>query len=224
MEEFSMKKKRIAIAEDHQLFRDGLKSMINAEDDIEVAGEAKDGIEAIHMVKHLMPDLLLLDLSMPRLGGVSVLKDVKKQFPDIKILVLSIHESDQYVLEVFEAGADGYCTKDSRREELLMAISNVMEGKIYISPGIAENVMEGYLENRKKLKSGTTWDTITQREREVLKLLAEGHKNKDIAEFLNISVKTVEKHRANIIDKLDLHNASALTAYAIDKGLVTTKS
>jgi DNA-binding NarL/FixJ family response regulator len=152
------------------------------------------------------------------------LNDVKKQFPDIKILVLSIHESDQYVLEVFEAGTDGYCTKDSRREELLVAITNVMEGKTYISPGIADNVMEGYLENRKKLKSSTTWDTVTQREREVLKLLAEGHKNKDIADLLNISVKTVEKHRANIINKLDLHNASALTAYAIEKGLVTTKS
>lgn len=219
-----MDKKKIAIAEDHQLFRDGLKAMINAQDDMEVVGEAKDGLEAIHMVKHVVPDLLLLDLSMPRLGGVSVLKDVKKQFPEVKILVLSIHESDEYVLEVFEAGADGYCTKDSSRGELITAMNYVLEGKTYISPGIANNVMHGYLEGRKKLKSETVWDTVTQREREVLKLLAEGHKNKDIADFLNISVKTVEKHRANIITKLDLHNASALTAYAIEKGLVATKS
>jgi DNA-binding NarL/FixJ family response regulator len=218
-----MEKKKIAIAEDHHLVRDGLKAIINSQDDMEVIGEAKDGIEAIRMVKHVLPDLLLLDLSMPRLGGVSVLKDVKKQYPDVKILVLSIHESDTYVLEVFEAGADGYCTKDSRREELVMAINRVLEGRTYISPMIADNVMEGYLESRKKLKSESVWDTVTAREREVLKLLAEGHKNKDIADILNISVKTVEKHRANIINKLDLHNASALTAYAIEKGLVSMR-
>lgn len=219
-----MKKNKVAIADDHQLFRDGLKSMINARGDMEVVGEAKDGLEALSMIKGTLPDLLILDLSMPRLDGISVLKDAKKQFGDMKILVLSIHESDQYVLEAFKAGADGYCIKDARREELFMAIDSVLEGKTYISPGIADNVMEGYLESRKKLKATSTWDTITQREREVLKLLAEGHMNKEIADFLNISVKTVEKHRANIMKKLDLHNAPALTAFAIEKGLVTTKS
>lgn len=191
---------------------------------MEVAGEASDGLEALSMIKRILPDLLILDLSMPRLDGISVLKDAKKQFGNMKILVLSIHESDQYVLEAFEAGADGYCIKDARREELFMAIDSVLEGKTYISPGIADNVMEGYLESRKKLKATSTWETITQREREVLKLLAEGHMNKEIADFLNISVKTVEKHRANIMKKLDLHNAPALTAFAIEKGLVTTKS
>lgn len=219
-----MKKHKIAIADDHQLFRDGLKSMINACGDMEVVGEASDGLEALSMIKRTLPDLLLLDLSMPRLDGISVLKDAKKQFGDMKILVLSIHESDQYVLEAFEAGADGYCIKDARREELFMAIDSVLEGKTYISPGIADNVMEGYLESRKKLKESSIWEAITQREREVLKLLAEGHMNKEIADFLNISVKTVEKHRANIMKKLDLHNAPALTAFAIEKGLVTTKS
>lgn len=219
-----MKKHKIAIADDHQLFRDGLKSMINARGDMEVVGEAIDGLEALSMIKRTLPDLLLLDLSMPRLDGISVLKDAKKQFGDIKILVLSIHESDQYVLEAFEAGADGYCIKDARREELFMAIDSVLEGKTYISPGIADNVMEGYLKSRKQLKESSRWETITQREREVLKLLAEGHMNKEIANFLNISVKTVEKHRANIMKKLDLHNASALTAFAIEKGLVITKS
>lgn len=219
-----MKKHKIAIADDHQLFRDGLKSMINARGDMEVVGEASDGLEALSMIKRTLPDLLLLDLSMPRLDGISVLKDAKKQFGDMKILVLSIHESDQYVLEAFEAGADGYCIKDARREELFMAIDSVLEGKTYISPGIADNVMEGYLESRKKLKESSIWEAITQREREVLKLLAEGHMNKEIADFLNISVKTVEKHRANIMKKLDLHNAPALTAFAIEKGLVTTKS
>lgn len=217
-------KKTVAIAEDHQLFREGLKSMLSKRNDLEIVGEAEDGLEAIRCVKRRQPELLLLDLSMPRLSGISVIKDIKNQFPDIKILALTIHESDQYVLEAFEAGADGYCIKDASRDELMVAIDSVLDGKTYISPGIADNVMEGFLEESKRLKTKTSWDTVTQREREVLKLLAEGYLNKEIAEFLHISVKTVEKHRANIMNKLDLHNASALTAYAIDKGLVTRKS
>jgi DNA-binding NarL/FixJ family response regulator len=161
---------------------------------------------------------------MPRLSGISVIKDVRSEFPKVKILTLTIHESDEYVLEALDAGANGYCIKDASREELMLAVRSVLEGKRYISPSVADNVMEGYIEGRKKLKKETTWDTITHREREVLKLLAEGYLNKDIADLLNISVKTVEKHRANIMAKLDLHNASALTAYAIEKGLVATNS
>jgi DNA-binding NarL/FixJ family response regulator len=215
--------KKIVIAEDHQLFREGLKSMIATREDLEVIDEAQDGIEALRCVKRQPPDLLLLDLSMPRLSGISVMKDVKRQFPDVRILALTIHESDEYVLEAFNAGADGYCIKDASRGELMLAIDSVLDGKTYVSPGIADNVMEGYLEGRKKLKSKSDWDTITQREREVLKLLAEGYQNKEIADFLHISVKTVEKHRANIMSKLDLHNAPALTAYAIEKGLVDSR-
>ena len=214
---------KIVIAEDHQLFREGLKSMIATREDLEVIDEAQDGIEALRCVKRQPPDLLLLDLSMPRLSGISVMKDVKRQFPDVRILALTIHESDEYVLEAFNAGADGYCIKDASRGELMLAIDSVLAGKTYVSPGIADNVMEGYLEGRKKLKSKSDWDTITQREREVLKLLAEGYLNKEIAGLLHISVKTVEKHRANIMSKLDLHNAPALTAYAIKKGLVDSR-
>lgn len=216
--------KKIIIAEDHRLFREGLKSMIDDQDNMEVIAEAEDGIEAIRCVRKTPPDLLLLDLSMPRLSGISVMKDVKSEFPEVKILALTIHESDQYVLEAFEAGADGYCIKDASREELNLAMKSVLEGRRYISPGITDNVMEGYIEGRKRLKKESTWDTITTREREVLKLLAEGYLNKEIAELLSISIKTVEKHRANIMNKLDLHNASVLTAYAIEKGLVTNKS
>lgn len=216
-------KKRVVIAEDHKLFREGLKSMLSSRNDLDVVSEAQDGLEAIRCVKRNKPDLLLLDLSMPRLSGISVMKDIKSQFPKVKILALTIHESDQYVLEAFEAGADGYCIKDAGRDELMVAINSVLEGKTYISPGIADNVLEGYLEENKRLKTKTAWDTVTRREREVLKLLAEGYLNKEIAEFLHISVKTVEKHRANIMNKLDLHNASTLTAYAIEKGLVTQK-
>src|SRR6056297_149397 len=213
-------KATVFIAEDHQLFRDGLKAMLASKEGLEVIGEASDGLEAINSIKKKQPDLLLLDLSMPRLSGISVIKELRRLFPDMRILVLTIHESDQYVIETFEAGANGYCIKDASRDELLLAINSVLNGKTYISPGISENVMEGYLQGHKKIKSKSSWESLTHREREVLKLLSEGYTNKQIGGFLNISGKTVEKHRANIMQKLDLHNAAALTAFAIDQGLI----
>jgi DNA-binding NarL/FixJ family response regulator len=216
-------KKKVLIAEDHKLFREGIKALLSTSDELEIVGEAADGLEAIRCARKFKPEIVLLDLSMPKLSGISAITELKNQFPEIKILAVTIHEDDQYVLEAFNAGADGYCLKDAGRKELMVAIESVLAGKRYISPSISENVMEGYLEGRKKLKSKTTWDTITLREREVLKLLGEGYQNKEIADLLNISVKTVEKHRANIMNKLDLHNAAALTAYAIEKGLVTKK-
>lgn len=221
---FAMEKKhQVFIVEDHQLFREGLKSMLNKRADIEIVGEAEDGLEAVRRIRKAKPELVLLDLSMPRMGGISVMKEVKRELPETRILALTIHESDQYVLEAFEAGADGYCIKDASRKELMLAVDSILEGKTYISPGISDQVMEGYLTGRKKLKENSRWDTVTQREREVLKLLAEGYTNKDIGEFLHISVKTVEKHRANLIGKLDLHNIAQLTAFAIENGLVEMK-
>jgi DNA-binding NarL/FixJ family response regulator len=216
-------KKKVLIAEDHKLFREGIKALLSTRDELEIVGEAADGLEAIRCARKFKPEIVLLDLSMPKLSGISAITELKNQIPEIKILAVTIHEDDQYVLEAFNAGADGYCLKDAGRNELMVAIESVLAGKRYISPSISENVMEGYLEGRKKLKSKTTWDTITLREREVLKLLGEGYQNKEIADLLNISPKTVEKHRANIMNKLDLHNAAALTAYAIEKGLVTKK-
>ncbi|MFW5975514.1 MAG: response regulator [Desulfosalsimonas sp.] len=215
-----METKKIVIVEDHQLFREGLKAMLDSRKDLEVAGEAEDGMEAIDLIRENPPDLLLLDLSMPRLGGISVINEVKRMHPEVAVLALTIHESDQYVLEAFNAGVNGYCIKDASREELLVAINSVLKGRTYISPGIAENVMEGYIEGRKRMKTRSAWDSITQREREVLKMLGEGYMNKEIADMLHISVKTVEKHRANIMSKLDLHSAAALTSFAIEQGLV----
>ncbi len=215
------KPKSIVLAEDHRLLREGIKALLQAEKNLHVIGEAENGLEAIRCVEKHAPDLILLDLSMPKMSGISVIKEIKSRFPEVKILALTIHESDQYVLEAFQSGADGYCLKDASRDELLIAIESVLNGKTYISPGISESVMLGYLEGKRNFRGSTAWDTVTQREKDVLKLIGEGYRNKEIADFLKISVKTVEKHRANIMKKLDLHNVSALTAYAIDKKLVT---
>ena len=217
-------KKTIFIVEDHRLFREGLKAMLSPNPEYEIIGEAEDGLEAIRLIRKHRPDLVLLDLSMPRMNGFSVMRDIKAEMPGIKILVLSIHESDQYVLQAFESKANGYAIKDSSREELRVAIRSVLEGKTYISPGIAGSVLDGYLDGRKELKRKSAIATVTPREKEVLKLLAEGYQNKEIAGMLCISVKTVEKHRANLITKLDLHNAAALTAFAFEHGLVSNKA
>ncbi|MDD5203926.1 MAG: response regulator transcription factor [Desulfobacterales bacterium] len=214
-------KRKIVIAEDHKILREGLKSLLRTIDDLEIVGEAADGLEAIRCVENFHPELLLLDLSMPKMNGISVIRDIKSRFPETKILVLTIHESEDYILESFHSGLDGYCLKDANYSELLIAIRSVLEGKTYLSPSISEKVLAGFLDDRKTLKSRSSWDMITQREREVLKLVGEGYKNKEIADYLCISVKTVEKHRSNIMRKLDVHTSSALTAIAIEKGLVT---
>jgi len=214
-------KQGIVIAEDHTILREGLRALITSNPDFEVVGEAGDGREAIRCVEKLTPDLILIDLSMPRMNGMDAIREIKKGCPETKILVLTVHKTEEYILATLRAGADGYVLKDATHAELLMAIESVLKGKPYLSPGVSERVIEGYLEGRKTLRSESPWDTLTQREREVLKLIGEGYKNKEIADYLYISVKTVEKHRANLMKKLDLHSISALTAYAMEKGLVT---
>ena len=216
-----VERKKIVIAEDQKILREGLNSLLSSTADFEVVGEAEDGLDAIRCVKKYNPDLLLLDLSMPKMSGISAIKDIKDQMPETKILVLTVHESEEYILEVFKLGADGYCLKDANYSELVMAINSILSGCRYISPGISQKVLEGYLADREPLKSSSSWDGLTKREKEILKLVGEGYKNRDIAGYLCISPKTVEKHRSNIMRKLDLHTASALTAYAIEKGLVT---
>jgi len=214
-------KSKIVLVEDHTILREGVKSLLSSSQDFEVIGEAADGREAIRCVEKLKPDLILIDLSMPRMNGMEAIREIRRLSKEVKILVLTVHKSEEYVLATFKAGADGYVLKEATHEELLMAIKSVLKGKNYISPEISEKVLEGYLEGRKRLKSQTSWETLTPREREILKLIAEGYKNKEIAEELCISVKTVEKHRSNIMEKLNLHNVQALTAFAIEKGLVT---
>jgi len=214
-------KVRIVIAEDHTILREGLRSLLSSNPSFEIVGEAEDGREAIKCVEKFKPDLILTDLSMPRMNGMEAIKEIKRESPTTKVLVLTVHRAEEYILATFRAGADGYLLKDSTHAELVMAVKKVLSGKHYISPEISEKVIEGYLDGRRTLKTKSSWETLTQREREILKLIAEGYKNKGIADDLCISVKTVEKHRANLMEKLDLHSIQALTAFAIERGVVT---
>jgi DNA-binding NarL/FixJ family response regulator len=215
-----MEKKKIVIAEDHTILREGLKALLITNPDIEIAGEAGDGREAIHLVEKLTPDLVMMDLSMPRMDGMEAIREIKRRWPKTKVLTLTVHKTEEYILTTLKAGADGYLLKDADYQEMMTAVRSVLSGKRYLSPGISESVIEGYLEGKQTIKLQGAWDNLTTREREVLKLIAEGYRNKEIATLLVISPKTVEKHRANLMVKLNFHNVSELTAYAIEKGLV----
>ena len=210
----------VVLADDHTILREGLRALLSSNPDYEVVGEAEDGLEAMRSVQTHTPDLLLIDLSMPKMNGLEAVREIRKLSPETKILVLTVHKTEEYMLEAFRAGANGYVLKDADHNELFTAMSSVLRGKSYLSPDISGRVIEGYLEERKSVGQQTSWDTLTQRERQILQLIAEGHKNKEIADLLCISVKTVGKHRTNLMGKLDLHSASALTAYAAGRGLI----
>lgn len=212
---------RVVIAEDHTILREGLRALLGSRSGFEVVGEAEDGKKAIQCVETEKPDIVLMDLSMPRMNGIEAIREIKRGNSQIKVVALTVHKTEEYVLAALKAGVDGYVLKDATHSELLMALKNVMEGKRYLSPGISEKIIEGYLEGRKTVKPTSAFEALTTREREILKLIAEGYKNKEIADYLCISVKTVETHRSSLMRKLDLHNVSGLTAFAMDRGLVT---
>jgi DNA-binding NarL/FixJ family response regulator len=216
-----LKNIKIVLAEDHTILREGLKALLSSDPQFDIIGEAADGREAVRCVEKFGPDLLLMDLSMPRMSGMEAIREIKKRYPQTRIIALTVHKTDEYLHTTLQAGADGYVLKDATHDELVMAIKNVMKGKSYLSPGVSEKVIEGYLEGKEIAGPDSPWETLSPREREVLKLIAEGYKNKEIADDLCISLKTVEKHRANLMKKLDLHNAAALTVYAMQKGLVS---
>lgn len=214
-------KKKLFIVEDHTILREGLKALLSTKPEWEIVGEAGEGDAAIRGVEKLQPDLVLMDLSLPKMNGTEAIREIKRRCPNTKIVALTVHKTEEYISAAFKAGAEGYVLKDATHAELELAIRHVLSGKKFISPGISEKIVAGYLEKKKAESLLTPWDTLTPRERSILKLIAEGYKNKEIADYLCISVKTVEKHRSNLMQKLNLHNVSDLTAYAIAKGLVT---
>ena len=210
----------IVIAEDYTLLREGIKALISCETDLKVVGEAEDGLEAIRSVREHSPDLVLMDLSMPRMTGLDAIKEIKRVSPQTKILVVTAHDSEEYILSSLQAGADGYVPKKTPSTELLTAIRRVLDGRRYLSPSISDTIIDCFLESKEVSVDQSPWATLTQRERQIVKLVAEGHKSKDIADLLSISVKTVEKHRDNLRGKLGLGNVAALTALAAEKGLI----
>lgn len=213
---------RILIAEDHTILREGLRALLSANPGNEVVGEADNGRDAVRLVGTLRPNLVLMDLSMPGTNGIEAIAEIKKRFPETRVLTLTVHKSEEYIREALQAGVDGYVLKDATYTELMMAIKSVANGKVYLSPGISDRVINGYLDGNRDAGVNTAWDTLTHREREILKLIAEGRTNKHIAGYLCLSVKTVEKHRSNLMRKLDQHNVATLTAFAIEKGLLSS--
>jgi DNA-binding NarL/FixJ family response regulator len=212
---------RILIADDHTILRAGVRALLDMESSFEVVGEVDNGKDAVHYAGQLKPDLILSDLSMPKTNGTEAIQRIKSRYPEIKILVLTVHKTEEYVHAALKAGANGYLLKDDTSDELITAINNILAGKIHLSPSICGNVVLGYLADPSNVKIPSSTDRLTTREREVMKLIAEGLRNKDVAEYLSISLKTVEKHRSNMMKKLDLHSTSGITSYAIKNGLVT---
>jgi DNA-binding NarL/FixJ family response regulator len=211
---------RILLAEDHAILREGIRSLLASVPDVEVVGEAEDGLKAVAQAKQLQPDLVLVDLSLPLMNGTEVIRQIKLRDPGTRVIVMTVHKSDEHVRAALDAGAEGYVLKDDTYEDMMAAIRSVLAGGTYLSPKICGRVVSGYLGQASPQGTGVPWDTLTDRERELVKLVAEGYKNREIAEYLHISLKTVEKHRANVMRKLDLHSAAGLTAYAFENGLV----
>jgi DNA-binding NarL/FixJ family response regulator len=213
-------KHRILIVDDHTLLRAGLRALLTQDPGIEVVGEADNGRDAIRAVGELAPHLVLMDLTMPGMNGIEAITEIKRRYPEVRVLVLTLHKAEDYIHASLKAGADGYMLKDATQEEFCVAIRSVLQGKTYLSIDVSAKVVSGYLGRGNSSDATSVYHSLTHREREVLKLVAEGKSNKYVAEFLNLSVKTVEKHRSNLMAKLDLHNASGLTAYAMEKGLI----
>jgi two-component system response regulator NreC len=210
------------IVDDHTIMRDGLQALLSSDPNYEIVGTVADGKTAIQSASTLAPDIILMDLTMPGTSGIDAIKEIKRREPAIRIIALTFHKEDKYIHATLEAGADAYVLKDDSRTELFTALSSVARGKSYLSPSICDRVVAGYLAGGADGNSETpSWEVLTRREREVIKLIAEGMKTKEIAAYLSLSPKTVEKHRTNLMRKLDLHSVSAVTVYAIQNGFVT---
>ena len=215
-----MSKIQVLLADDHPIVRKGLRALLEGEAGIEVIGEAEDGREAVQKTQELLPDVVLMDLSMPALSGLEATRQIKKRFPEVKVLVLTRHANEEYVFQILRAGASGYVVKKAAPTELMLAIKAVYQGDSFLSPAISRPVIEEYIRKAEAMTEDR-YDRLTDREREVLQLIAEGHSSREIAELLHISEKTVRSHRANLIDKLDIHSTAELTQYAMRKGVVS---
>jgi DNA-binding NarL/FixJ family response regulator len=214
---------KILLADDHQLLRDGLRSLLEKQHGVQVVAEAENGRKAVELAKETNPGLIIMDLNMPDLNGIEATRRILKESPRIKIIALSMHSDKRYVTRALQAGATGYVLKDNAFDELTKAIQRVMQNRIYLSPEINQVVVKEYLEKSKQLDQ-PAYSVLTEREREVVQLIAEGKTTKEIAALLKISIKTVETYRQRTMDKLNIHNIADLIKFAIREGLSSLDS
>lgn len=214
-----MKRTTIVLADDHRIVRQGLRALLASEADLEVIGEADDGREALELVRRLSPDVLVLDLMMPGLNGLEVARQLPRQSPGVRVVVLSMYDDEGFVLEALANGVSGYVLKDSNSSDLIHAVREVAAGRRYLSPPLSDRAIEAY-QQRAKVGTMDKHETLTTREREVLQLSAEGHTNSEIAARLGISTRTAETHRSRVMHKLGLHTQSDLIRYAIRRSII----
>jgi DNA-binding NarL/FixJ family response regulator len=213
-------RQRIVIVEDHRLVRQGLRALLLADPELEIVAEAENGCDAVRCVGEVMPDLVLMDLSMPGMNGIEATSEIKSRYPKVKILVLTVHENEEYIHSSLRSGANGYVVKDATREKFMEAIHDVLSGHTHLCAQATEKLIGRLMNGVKSSEGVSRWDSLTHRERQVLQLIAEGETNKTTAKFLSISPKTVEKHRASLMAKLDVHSTAGLTTFAVQNGIV----
>jgi DNA-binding NarL/FixJ family response regulator len=211
---------RILLADDHGIVRRGLKSLLESQPGLEVIGEAADGLEALRLCGALSPDLLIIDISMPKMNGIEVASRAQKLERPPVVIILSMHADESYIMRALGAGARGYLVKDATDEDLLPAVKAVAGGKPFFSPTVTAVLMEDYVRQLRARGLSDSYELLTDREREVLQLLAEGRSNKEVAALLDVGLSTVETHRANLMQKLNLHNTAEIVLYAVRKGII----
>ncbi|MDI3317636.1 MAG: response regulator transcription factor [Bacillota bacterium] len=219
-----MQRIRVLLVDDHTILREGIRSLLEEQEDIEVVGEAGDGVQAVELADRLLPDVVLMDIGLPRMNGVDATQAILRRHPEVRVLVLTMHDNEEYVRTIMQAGASGYVLKRSAARELVSAIRAVHEGHTVLNPELSRAVFAGsHAEGggQPLLPRLQAPDVLTEREQEVLRLIARGHTNQEIADKLMISIKTVQAHRGNIMEKLDLHDAVELTKYALRVGLIS---
>jgi len=216
-----MNKTRIVLADDHQVVREGFRALLQAQPDFEIVAETGDGLEAVRLVEKQNPHILVVDLMMPGLNGLEVARQVTQRSPRTRIVVLSMHANEAYVLEALKNGACAYVLKDASAAELVRAVREALAGRRYLSPPLSEPAIDSYIQRARTSASLDLYDTLTNREREVLQLAAEGHTNAEVATRLFISPRTVETHRANVMHKLGLRSQTELVRYALERGILS---
>jgi two-component system response regulator NreC len=212
---------RVILADDHSVMRHGLRLILEQQEDFQVLGEANDGREAVSLAEALHPDVAVLDITMPNLNGIEAARQISDKQPNVAIVVLSMHADEGYVLRALKAGARGYLLKESPEGDFVAAIRSVSEGKAFFSPAVSRLLVEDYVRRLQDKDIEDSYELLTSREREILQLIAEGKSNKDVANMLNLSLYTVETHRSNILEKLNLHSVPELILYAVRKGVIS---